>query len=42
MTVFGDLDLVTEWLVDKGGQGRARETLGVSAEVGSQEPGAGV
>lgn len=42
MTVFGDLDLVTEWLVGKGGQGRGRETLGVRAEAGSQEPGAGV
>lgn len=42
MIVFGDLALVTEWLVGQGGQGRGRETSRNTAEAESRDPGAGV
>lgn len=35
MVVFGDLALVTEWLVGQGGQDRGRETLKDTAEAGA-------
>ena len=41
MIVFGDLTLVTEWVVGKGGRGSDRETLKDSAVLSKEKLGAG-